>query len=154
MRAIGSIRCLPHTVTVTVSTTRARQSPNTNANANSSRVAVPAAWACAYEGISTVSATLHPKVVFKTPMHIRGPCGLPPSHSIARTVRTARHDTLCKSIHSSVVRQKDGSDQNKLYANSLLLPRTTFPQWTNPLKTEVLLRKKTCDNLYRWQVRS
>ncbi|KAI0305316.1 tRNA synthetases class I-domain-containing protein [Multifurca ochricompacta] len=45
----------------------------------------------------------------------------------------------------------DDSDQNKLYAKSLFLPRTTFPQWTDPLKTEVLLRKKTCDDLYRWQ---
>jgi hypothetical protein len=94
------------------------------------------------------------KVVLNTPMLLRGPCSLPPSHSIVRAGWTARSDTLRKSIHSSVVRRKGGSDQNKLYTKSLLLPCTTFSQWTDPLKTEVQLRKKTCDDLYRWQVRS
>jgi hypothetical protein len=83
-------------------------------------------------------------------MLIRGSYGL----RIAREVWTARSDSLRRSVHSSVVCRKDSSDQSKLYAKSLLLPRTTFPQWTDPLKTEVQLRKKTCDNLYRWQVRS
>lgn len=91
----------------------------------------------------------------RPPMLIRGPCRLHHSHFTARALRTSCPDTLRKSIHSSIVppNEKDGTDQNKVYAKSLLLPRTTFPQWTDPLKTEAILRKKTCDDLYRWQVR-
>ncbi|KAI0264675.1 tRNA synthetases class I-domain-containing protein [Gloeopeniophorella convolvens] len=54
---------------------------------------------------------------------------------------------LCASAPS----RKEETDQNKSYATTLLLPRTAFPQWTDPSKTEVALRKKTCDDLYRWQ---
>ncbi|KAF8500223.1 tRNA synthetases class I-domain-containing protein [Russula emetica] len=80
------------------------------------------------------------------------PCGLTFSHS-ARTIRPTRTRprSFCKTLYSSAIRLKNDSVQNKLYAKSLLLPRTTFPQWTDPLKTEVLLRKKICDDLYRWQ---
>jgi hypothetical protein len=92
----------------------------------------------------------------QSPMFTRAPCGLTFSHSVARTIRPTRTRprSLCKPLYSSAIRLKNDSVQNKLYAKSLLLPRTTFPQWTDPLKTEVLLRKKTCDDLYRWQVRS
>ena len=41
---------------------------------------------------------------------------------------------------------------NKAFSKTLLLPKTTFPQWTDPNKTEKALREKTCDGLYRWQV--
>ena len=90
------------------------------------------------------------------PMFARAPCGLTFSHSVARTIRPTRTRprSLFKPLYSSAIRLKNDSVQNKLYAKSLLLPRTTFPQWTDPLKTEVLLRKKICDDLYRWQVRS
>src|SRR5712671_643219 len=87
-------------------------------------------------------------------MLIGGFCGLTPSRSIARAVRSTHPRHIGKALHSSVARLKDPSDQNKLYAKSLLLPRTTFPQWTDPSKTEPSLRRKTCDDLYRWQVRS
>ena len=105
-----------------------------------------AAWACTPAHVRLPQTN----VVFKTPMLLRGSYGL----CIARAVWAPRPDNLRKSIHSSVVHRKDSSNQNKLYAKSLLLPRTTFPQWTDPQKTEVQLRKETCDNLYRWQVRS
>ncbi|KAH9063221.1 isoleucyl-tRNA synthetase [Lactarius vividus] len=64
---------------------------------------------------------------------------------------TTRSRLLQRLFRSSVPLQIENSGQYKRYAKSLLLPSTAFPQWTNPLKTEVLLRKKTCDNLYRWQ---
>ncbi|KAI9508081.1 isoleucyl-tRNA synthetase [Russula earlei] len=83
-------------------------------------------------------------------MLIGGSRGLTP-HSIVRAARPTHPRSVSKSLHSSVVRSKDHSDQSKLYAKSLLLPRTTFPQWTDPLKTEPLLRRKTCDDLYCWQ---
>jgi hypothetical protein len=89
-------------------------------------------------------------------MFTGAPCGLTFSHSVARTIRPTRTRlrSLCKPLYSSAIHLKDDSAQNKLYAKSLLLPRTTFSQWTDPLKMEVLLRNKICDDLYRWQVRS
>ncbi|KAI6099470.1 tRNA synthetases class I-domain-containing protein [Pisolithus croceorrhizus] len=41
----------------------------------------------------------------------------------------------------------------KAFSKTLLLPKTSFPLWPDPSKTEVPFRKKTCDDLYRWQVR-
>ncbi|KAI0053136.1 isoleucyl-tRNA synthetase [Auriscalpium vulgare] len=43
------------------------------------------------------------------------------------------------------------AEQNKRFSKTVLLPRTTFPQWTDASKTEAMLRRKTCDDLYRWQ---
>ncbi|KZV68362.1 isoleucyl-tRNA synthetase [Peniophora sp. CONT] len=43
------------------------------------------------------------------------------------------------------------TEANKAFSKTLLLPRTSFPQWTDPNKTEKALRDKTCDALYRWQ---
>jgi hypothetical protein len=42
--------------------------------------------------------------------------------------------------------------KQKNYAHTLLLPRTDFPLWTDPEKSEPAFRKKSCDDLYRWQV--
>ncbi|KAI5996433.1 tRNA synthetases class I-domain-containing protein [Pisolithus orientalis] len=41
----------------------------------------------------------------------------------------------------------------KAFSKTLLLPKTSFPLWPDPSKTELPFRKKTCDDLYRWQVR-
>ncbi|KAI0315579.1 tRNA synthetases class I-domain-containing protein [Amylostereum chailletii] len=46
---------------------------------------------------------------------------------------------------------KASPNPNKQFSKSILLPKTKFPQWTDPTKTEVALRKKTCDELYAWQ---
>ena len=75
-----------------------------------------------------------------------------PSYTITRATWSTRPHLLQRLFRSSAYLLTENSDQNKRYAKSLLLPSTTFPQWTNPLKTEVSLRKKTCDDLYRWQV--
>ncbi|KAI6006964.1 tRNA synthetases class I-domain-containing protein [Pisolithus albus] len=42
---------------------------------------------------------------------------------------------------------------SKAFSKTLLLPKTSFPLWPDPSKTEVPFRKKTCDDLYRWQAR-
>ncbi|KAI0037150.1 tRNA synthetases class I-domain-containing protein [Vararia minispora EC-137] len=46
---------------------------------------------------------------------------------------------------------KQPSAEDKAYSHTLLLPKTSFSQWSNPGQTESLLRRKTCDDLYRWQ---
>lgn len=38
----------------------------------------------------------------------------------------------------------------KAFSNTLLLPKTSFPLRSVPFKAE--FRKKTCEDLYRWQV--
>ncbi|VDC07472.1 unnamed protein product [Peniophora sp. CBMAI 1063] len=43
------------------------------------------------------------------------------------------------------------SEAKKAFSKTLLLPKTSFPQWTDPNRTERALREKTCDALYRWQ---
>jgi hypothetical protein len=44
------------------------------------------------------------------------------------------------------------SDVTKKYSDTLLLPKTTFPLYGDPEKSEVAFRQKTSDELYRWQV--
>ncbi|KXN89152.1 Isoleucine--tRNA ligase [Leucoagaricus sp. SymC.cos] len=39
----------------------------------------------------------------------------------------------------------------KAYSKSLLLPKTSFPLWTNPYKGEEPFRRRTTEELYRWQ---
>ncbi|KAG6331358.1 hypothetical protein ID866_7732 [Astraeus odoratus] len=43
---------------------------------------------------------------------------------------------------------------SKAFSKTLLLPKTTFPLWPDPSKTEVPFRRKTCDELYQWQVQN
>ncbi|KAJ8083181.1 isoleucine-tRNA ligase [Marasmius tenuissimus] len=40
---------------------------------------------------------------------------------------------------------------SKAYSKTLLLPKTEFPLWTDPEKSEKPLRRRTCEELYRWQ---
>lgn len=46
------------------------------------------------------------------------------------------------------------TQDNKAYSKTLLLPKTSFPLWIEPAKSEVPFRERTCDALYREQVRS
>ncbi|KAI6045227.1 tRNA synthetases class I-domain-containing protein [Pisolithus marmoratus] len=59
--------------------------------------------------------------------------------------------SLCASTHAT--RQPLIRLNSKAFSKTLLLPKTSFPLWPDPLKTEFPFRKKTCDDLYRWQVR-
>lgn len=41
---------------------------------------------------------------------------------------------------------------NKAFAKTLLLPKTSFVLRPDPKEIDNLYRKLTCDDLYRWQV--
>jgi hypothetical protein len=79
---------------------------------------------------------------------------LRPSHSFlaswyasvfAHTSR--RHLSLSiPSLNEGTVSELDA----KTFSKTLLLPKTLFPLRNDPFKTEY--RKKTCEDLYRWQV--
>ncbi|KAL1674639.1 tRNA synthetases class I-domain-containing protein [Schizophyllum commune] len=43
------------------------------------------------------------------------------------------------------------TQDNKAYSKTLLLPKTSFPLWIDPAKSEVPFRERTCDALYREQ---
>ncbi|KAF8999113.1 tRNA synthetases class I-domain-containing protein [Cyathus striatus] len=40
---------------------------------------------------------------------------------------------------------------NKAFSKTLLLPKTSFPLWVDPVKSEERFQKLTSDSLYRWQ---
>jgi len=42
-------------------------------------------------------------------------------------------------------------DKNS-FSDTLILPKTSFPLWTDPSKSEVPFQTKTCEGLYCWQV--
>lgn len=64
---------------------------------------------------------------------------------------------LSKSRHFSAshVSQtlKNATTDPKVYSKTLLLPKTSFPLWVDSAKSESLFKRKTCEELYRWQVR-
>ncbi|KAF8646469.1 hypothetical protein AX16_007205 [Volvariella volvacea WC 439] len=45
----------------------------------------------------------------------------------------------------------EGKLDSKAYSKTLRLPKTTFPLWSIPSKSEVPYQEKTCEELYRWQ---
>ena len=55
----------------------------------------------------------------------------------------------CRGLSSAPTSAKLDS---KAFSKTLLLPKTSFPLWSDPAKTEAPFRRKTCDELYRWQV--
>ncbi|KAL4073583.1 tRNA synthetases class I-domain-containing protein [Scleroderma citrinum] len=57
----------------------------------------------------------------------------------------------CRSLSSS---SREPKLDPKAFSKTLLLPKTSFPLWTDPSKTEVPFRRKTCDELYQWQASS
>ncbi|KAF9239290.1 tRNA synthetases class I-domain-containing protein [Melanogaster broomeanus] len=63
-------------------------------------------------------------------------------------VRTLLTGLLSRSLSSAPTPAKLDS---KAFSQTLLLPKTSFPLWVDPAKSEAPFRKKTCDELYRWQ---
>ncbi|KAL1744261.1 tRNA synthetases class I-domain-containing protein [Schizophyllum fasciatum] len=64
----------------------------------------------------------------------------------------------CRSILQSRVHSfarfgstSAAAQDNKAYSKTLLLPKTSFPLWIDPAKSEAPFREKTCDVLYRDQ---
>ncbi|KAG1887595.1 tRNA synthetases class I-domain-containing protein [Suillus subluteus] len=49
---------------------------------------------------------------------------------------------------------KNDSAGSKAYSNTLLLPKTSFPLWADLAKSELLFKKKTCEELYRRQAQN
>ncbi len=46
------------------------------------------------------------------------------------------------------------STDSRAYSKTLLLPKTPFPQWVDPQKSEKPFRDRTTGSLYKWQVSS
>ncbi|KAG1738733.1 tRNA synthetases class I-domain-containing protein [Suillus lakei] len=65
---------------------------------------------------------------------------------------------LSKSRHFSAghVSQslKNASTDPKAYSKTLYLPKTSFPLWADSAKSESLFKRKTCEELYRWQAQN
>ncbi|KAF5383170.1 hypothetical protein D9615_005042 [Tricholomella constricta] len=61
--------------------------------------------------------------------------------------RRVRHLSSSSARASST---KKPADKNT-YSNTLLLPKTSFPLWADPSKSEVPFQERTGENLYRWQ---
>jgi hypothetical protein len=61
---------------------------------------------------------------------------------------------LCRSFSCTPHRHSDlkVSEPSKKYSDTLLLPKTSFPLYGDPETSEVAFRRKTSDELYRWQV--
>ncbi|KIJ61453.1 hypothetical protein HYDPIDRAFT_115926, partial [Hydnomerulius pinastri MD-312] len=57
----------------------------------------------------------------------------------------------CRGLSSAPTSAKLDS---KAFSKTLLLPKTSFPLWSDPAKTEAPFRRKTCDELYRWQAQN
>jgi isoleucyl-tRNA synthetase len=72
-----------------------------------------------------------------------------PVHRHVFKLSRSRHFSTCRVFQSL----KDASADPKAYSKTLLLPKTSFSLWVDSAKSESLFKKKTCEELYRWQVR-
>ncbi|KAG1872417.1 tRNA synthetases class I-domain-containing protein [Suillus subalutaceus] len=61
-----------------------------------------------------------------------------------------RHVFTCR-VSQSLTTDRAGS---KAHSKTLLLPKTSFPLWVDSAKSESLFKKKTCEELYRWQAQN
>ncbi|ELU44360.1 isoleucyl-tRNA synthetase [Rhizoctonia solani AG-1 IA] len=60
---------------------------------------------------------------------------------------------LCRNLYSSARFNSTQASGKNSFANTLLLPKTSFPLWAEPSQREVPYRKKTTADLYEWQNR-
>lgn len=72
------------------------------------------------------------------------------SLSVSRNAVGALHIRLVRRNLSSA--PMPSKLDSKAFSKTLLLPKTPFPLWADPAKSEELFRRKTCDELYQWQV--
>ena len=77
------------------------------------------------------------------PLH----CSLTLPHTPACAPPNRRHLSQSIPLLAEGITNKADS---KAFSNTLLLPKTSFPLRSDPSKAE--FRKKTCEDLYRWQV--
>ncbi|KAG5634944.1 hypothetical protein H0H81_000255 [Sphagnurus paluster] len=72
---------------------------------------------------------------------------------VSRAASILRTNTSSRCISSSCVRLselKKTADKNS-FSNTLLLPKTQFSLWADPLKSEAPFQERTGERLYRWQ---
>ncbi|KAH7882347.1 tRNA synthetases class I-domain-containing protein [Phlebopus sp. FC_14] len=58
---------------------------------------------------------------------------------------------FCRRVSS--ISSSTAKLDSKAFSKTLLLPKTPFPLWHDPAKSETPFRHRTCDELYRWQMR-
>ncbi|KIK95549.1 hypothetical protein PAXRUDRAFT_140435 [Paxillus rubicundulus Ve08.2h10] len=72
--------------------------------------------------------------------------------SVSRNAISELHTRLfCRNFSSAPTPAKLDS---KAFSQTLLLPKTSFPLRADPAKSEVPFRKRTCEDLYRWQAQN
>ncbi|KAF8553369.1 isoleucyl-tRNA synthetase [Imleria badia] len=74
------------------------------------------------------------------------------SLSVSRNALSALHIRLVRRNLSSA--PGPSKIDPKTFSKTLLLPKTPFPLWADPAKSEELFRRKTCDKLYQWQAQN
>ena len=74
----------------------------------------------------------------------------PMSLSVSRNAVGALHIRLVRRNLSST--PSSSRLDSKAFSKTLLLPKTPFPLWLDPAESEELYKRKTCDDLYQWQV--
>lgn len=68
---------------------------------------------------------------------------------MATCIRRRSHGSSFRRTLSIKARNETSS---KAFSKTLLLPKTAFPQWTDPKEAELPFRTKTTGVLYKWQV--
>ncbi|KAH7926232.1 isoleucyl-tRNA synthetase [Leucogyrophana mollusca] len=69
----------------------------------------------------------------------------------AANIRWTRLPRRTRQFSSSAPFNSDNKLDSKAFSKTLLLPRTSFPLWADPSKSEEPFRKRTCEDLYQWQ---
>ncbi|KAH0834854.1 isoleucyl-tRNA synthetase [Lanmaoa asiatica] len=74
------------------------------------------------------------------------------SLSVSRNAVSTLHIRL---VHRNLSSASTPSQlDSKAFSKTLLLPKTHFPLWVDPARSEELFRRKTCDDLYQWQAQN
>jgi hypothetical protein len=91
----------------------------------------------------------------RTPMRKRATCFpvLLQFGALRRWTLASGHVTVLKPYRRHSSAQAMATD-SKAFSKTLLLPKTSFPLWADPSKSEAPFRKRTGEDLYRWQVLS
>ena len=58
------------------------------------------------------------------------------------------HPRFVSNLRAVGSKRVDGNS----FSDTLILPKTSFPLWTDPSKSELPFKTRTCEDLYRWQV--
>lgn len=67
--------------------------------------------------------------------------------------RSTSHLLFSRASRSRFYTSTSSALDAKAFSKTLLLPKTVFPLWTDPANSEEPYRRRTTEDLYRWQVR-